>query len=92
MGKNWELVWRPVCFMGAPPGRVSPGDSLVFDLLVAAFKTISTYPQLDSRMIAGTYRLVLPMGYSTRPDAITELLPVKQRTSPTFVLKASKAK
>jgi hypothetical protein len=90
MGKTWEVVWSPACLGGVPPGIVLPGDSVAFGLLLAAYKTNGAEPRFDPRMMPGSYRLVLPIGHSTSPFSVTDPLPLKQRTSPVFVLIAPK--
>lgn len=79
---RWQTVWTPIC-LSMQYASIAPGDSLSIPVSVAAFTTPGMYPQIDPRMVAGSYRLRFGISYGDTggPTSSRTLQPLD---SPTF--------
>ena len=59
----WTQVWVPLCGDNQR-GTLAPGDSLAMPITIRAFIKPGIEPQLDPRMVPGTYRLRWGISYA----------------------------
>lgn len=84
---RWYTVWSSVCLTSWPPTVIPPGDSASFPLRASAFKSPTSFPRLDPRLVAGRYRLLLAVGFYKGPNMALVPLPADHRVSSTFMMK-----
>jgi len=76
IGTKWQRVFTSTC-LSASYGRISPGDSGVFDFV--------SFPPSDKRMTAGMYRAVVSLWWQDEAGNQLGLPEAKRRSSPFIV-------
>ncbi len=84
---EWITVWMPICIDRGSPATLAPRDSTSIVVSGEAFTVPNKLPRLDSRMVPGRYRLVVPLGFRSNGTGITDAVPVEKRASTPFVLR-----
>lgn len=74
---EWVTVWTAPCSLirTIPTTSILPGDSALVPVRVYGNVTDSSFPRLDPRMVAGTYRFVFPLSFSQEVKTRREKLP-----------------
>lgn len=86
IGGVWTPVWSPVCVTSEIPAEIREGTSLTLPTNGSAFTSPTTFPQLDPRFIAGSYRILWQLGYGDYPKESLSPLPIGRVSSSPFVV------
>jgi hypothetical protein len=84
---RWVTVWAQPCATSVSPAEITAGSSQTLRIDVVGFTTTDWSPELDARMTAGVYRLLLPIGSSVSPSGNAVTLPEEVRASRPFVVR-----
>jgi hypothetical protein len=86
MEGEWVTLYAPICFLTNSAVRVLPGDSAIVATNVVGYTDANTYPRLDPRMVAGTYRLLFAVTLAEPSMGVTSAADLYRLPSQTFTV------